>query len=526
MLPRSLARLQSPALRRSTASLRAGPSTATGQSSKSTPSQSQRPAGATAAFTSPPQNSQSSNTSGKPDFSKKQDEVDKGATPERNTEPSEAPGPGIPNPSARKGEDPAFSGKQDEFDTDASPSQNTAPQSTSPSAIDPAEAQAPKYPLPDLTQGIPSTLEYETIGSDGRKGLNLTEAAEEGDGAGSGRRGKGELPASAYISSSEKKRLRVANYLYATFAAAVVGGTVYLGRNWETEEEEVRHATDAPSGWAFGLFFNRAKARVMDKRNYFNEPAFPKLLPDVDPIFERPYTLVISMEDLLIHNPYRIAVWQLFREATLYENGEYVKDISYLNRDPSKVIMIDTNPAHVSHQPENAIILKKWEGQVGDKDLVGLIPFLEYIHTMAYTDVRKAIKSFEGTHIPTEFAKREAIARAKFQEEVAAENKKRPKVSGGGFLANALGIKPQGMMVTDPTELTAAEAFAQGKMLQDVARERGQRNFEALDREIRENGEKWLKEEAAMEEKNKEEAMKQMKSGFMGVFGGEKGGSK
>jgi mitochondrial import inner membrane translocase subunit TIM50 len=182
--------------------------------------------------------------------------------------------------------------------------------------------------------------------------------------------------------------------------------------------------------------------------------------------------------------------------------------------------MIDTKASHVKNQPENAIILKKWVGQVDDTDLVGLIPFLEYIHTMAYTDVRKAIQSFEGTHIPTEFAKREAIARAKFEEEVAAEKKKRPKHSGAGFLANALGIKPQGMMMTDPNEITPAEAFAQGKMLQDIARERGQKNYELLEKEIRENGEKWLKEEAAHEEKAKEEGMKQMKSGFMGFFGG------
>ena len=182
--------------------------------------------------------------------------------------------------------------------------------------------------------------------------------------------------------------------------------------------------------------------------------------------------------------------------------------------------MVDTKAEHVKHQPENAIILKKWEGQVGDKDLVGLIPFLEYIHTMAYQDVRKALKSFEGTHIPTEFARREAIARSKFQEEVDAEKKKRPKHSGAGFLANALGIKPSGMMVTDPNETTASEAFAQGKMLQDLARERGQKNYESLEKEIRENGEKWLKEEAAHEERAKEEGMKQMKSGFLGFFGG------
>lgn len=180
--------------------------------------------------------------------------------------------------------------------------------------------------------------------------------------------------------------------------------------------------------------------------------------------------------------------------------------------------MIDTKAAHAKKQPENAIILKPWEGNVQDKELVSLIPFLEYIHTMAYTDVRKALASFEGQHIPTEFSRREAVARQKFHEQLAEEQKKRPKHSGVGFLGKALGIKHQNMMM-DPTEQSPAEAFAQGKMLQDQARERGQKNYEMLEREIRENGEKWLKEEAALEEKAKEEATKAMKSGFSGWFG-------
>lgn len=75
-------------------------------------------------------------------------------------------------------------------------------------------------------------------------------------------------------------------------------------------------------------------------------------------------------------------------------------------------------------------------------------------------------------------------------------------------------------MMVDHNDITTAEAFAQGKMLQDVARERGQRNYEALEKEIRENGEKWLKEEAAHEKKQQEEGMKQMKTGFLGYFGG------
>jgi mitochondrial import inner membrane translocase subunit TIM50 len=181
--------------------------------------------------------------------------------------------------------------------------------------------------------------------------------------------------------------------------------------------------------------------------------------------------------------------------------------------------VLDTVKSHAKNNPENAIILKKWQGSVQDKELVSFIPFLEYIHTMAYSDVRKAIKSFDGTHIPTEFAKREAIARKKFQEQLAEEKKKAPKHSGLGFLGNALGIKHQPQMM-DPSEQTPAEAFAQGKMLQDQARERGQKNYELLDKEIRENGEKWLKEEAAAEEKAKEETMKAMKTGFTGFFGG------
>ena len=53
------------------------------------------------------------------------------------------------------------------------------------------------------------------------------------------------------------------------------------------------------------------------------------------------------------------------------------QDLSYLNRDLSKVIILDTHPEHVSAQPENAIILPKWTGQPGDKGLVAMIPFLE-----------------------------------------------------------------------------------------------------------------------------------------------------
>jgi mitochondrial import inner membrane translocase subunit TIM50 len=394
MLSRALARLvQTPRLRASPASLRIassshvwsrslaknnrpnpGQNRPLGHGKQPGSNQSSKPvaagAAATGAFTQ--QGSQASSRLGKPDFSRKQEEVSENASPERNTVPqSEGTGAGSVNATRRKGEDLAFSGKQDEFDTAASPSENTAPQSTSPSAIDPAESQAQSRPLPDLTKGIPSTWEFESAA--GRKSasspLNVTEA--EGG-------GKGELPASAYISSAERNRNKRFSYMYAFFGFAAVGGTLYLGRNWESQVLESEHP-DIPNGMTPGLMWARAKARYNDLFDYYQKPTFQKLLPDPDPLFERPYTLVLSLEDLLIKgewsrehgwrvakrpgvdyfirylslyyeiviftsqpsmmaegvikklDPYRIANWQLFREATLYEpeKNEYIKVCPY-----------------------------------------------------------------------------------------------------------------------------------------------------------------------------------------------------
>jgi import inner membrane translocase subunit TIM50 len=179
------------------------------------------------------------------------------------------------------------------------------------------------------------------------------------------------------------------------------------------------------------------------------------------------------------------------------------------------VIIIDTDPLHAERQPENAIILPKWNGDSKDKTLVTLIPFLEYIAGMGIEDVRPVLKSFEGTDIPTEFLRRQAAMREKFEKQLAEERKKRPKRNIGG-LASAFGIKR-----TDGLDAAAAE---EGKMLWDQIRERGQKQYELMEKEIRENGEKWLAEMAAEEEKMKQEQMKGMKSGFTSFFG--LGGSK
>lgn len=76
-------------------------------------------------------------------------------------------------------------------------------------------------------------------------------------------------------------------------------------------------------------------------------------------------------------DPYQYAMFRLYREATRYVDGKFVKDLSHLNRDLSKVIIMDSSPEAFGLQPENGVALKPWHGEANDKDLLSYIPFLE-----------------------------------------------------------------------------------------------------------------------------------------------------
>lgn len=248
----------------------------------------------------------------------------------------------------------------------------------------PTESE-PRPSLPDLTKGIPSTLDAELGQAKASKGkeephaqrssLNITEDPEEEvpGGSGSGR-SDGEPPREQYVSSSDRKRNAVFRYMYIILGVGVAGYALYLGRNWDTEEEEKKNP-DAPSGWGLSLFYNRVKARLGSTMSYYRDPVTTKLLPDEnpDPNLRYPFTLVLSLEDMLIHSewtrehgwrtakrpgldyflrylgsyyelvlftsqpmataeqvlrkmdPYSTIHWPLFREATLYKDGGYVK---------------------------------------------------------------------------------------------------------------------------------------------------------------------------------------------------------
>lgn len=166
--------------------------------------------------------------------------------------------------------------------------------------------------------------------------------------------------------------------------------------------------------------------------------------------------------------------------------------------------------------------MPKWKGDPSDKGLVAMIPFLEYLAMMSQTgtpiDVRTVLKSMEGKDIPVEYARREAKLREQFQRDLL-EQKKKTKSSAGGMFMKSLGLDgpKQGMVLGDQN---ISQGMNEGKMMIDMYRDFNKQNYVHLDKQIRENGEQWLKEMAEEEKKMQEAQLKDMKAGAFGWLGG------
>uniref|UniRef100_A0A7S2WSD5 Mitochondrial import inner membrane translocase subunit TIM50 n=1 Tax=Rhizochromulina marina TaxID=1034831 RepID=A0A7S2WSD5_9STRA len=89
---------------------------------------------------------------------------------------------------------------------------------------------------------------------------------------------------------------------------------------------------------------------------------------------------------------------KLFRESTTFHQGAYVKDLSHLNRDMKKVLLIDDDPLAFQFQPENAIQIKPYTDAYDRDDTVleDLIPFLAAMVNEGVTDFPAVLRNFRS----------------------------------------------------------------------------------------------------------------------------------
>lgn len=208
-----------------------------------------------------------------------------------------------------------------------------------------------------------------------------------------------------------------------------------------------------------------------DYRQMIIEPTSPKLLPDPlkEPYYQPPYTLVLELTDVLLHpewslstgwrfkkrpgidylfqqlaplyeivvftaetgltayplidsiDPQGFVMYRLFRDATRYMEGHHVKDVSCLNRDTSKVIVVDCKREAFQLQPFNGLALRKWDGNSEDRTLYDLANFLKAIALSGVDDVRSVLENYALEDDPIEAFKRRQAQLAQEEQQRLAD---------------------------------------------------------------------------------------------------------
>ena len=79
---------------------------------------------------------------------------------------------------------------------------------------------------------------------------------------------------------------------------------------------------------------------------------------------------------------------RLYREHTTYKNNNYIKDLTKLGRDLSKIIIIDNLEENYCLQPENGLNIIDFEGDESDHELNFLLEDLLQIVKEKNKDIR------------------------------------------------------------------------------------------------------------------------------------------
>jgi import inner membrane translocase subunit TIM50 len=117
---------------------------------------------------------------------------------------------------------------------------------------------------------------------------------------------------------------------------------------------------------------------------------------------------IINKIDIPLGNTIQYRVYKDYTRFDI-QTGNNVKDLSILNRDLSRVILMDPDPRHYeTTQPDNAIAMPAFEGRPGDTYLRDIVPFLETLAISGAPDVRPILKQYQGTDIPKKFSENTA----------------------------------------------------------------------------------------------------------------------
>ncbi|EDW80356.1 uncharacterized protein Dwil_GK18701 [Drosophila willistoni] len=182
------------------------------------------------------------------------------------------------------------------------------------------------------------------------------------------------------------------------------------------------------------------------------EPLPTKLLPnELEPPYIQPrYSLVLEINDVLVHpdwtyqtgwrfkkrpgvdyflqqcsKHYEICVYtseqgttafpildaldqfgfiryRLVRDATQLVDGQHIKNLNRLNRNLSRVILVDWDRKASPLHPDNTFVMSRWLGNDDDVQLFDLVAFLQLIAEHKVDDVREVLHYYRQFDDPIE----------------------------------------------------------------------------------------------------------------------------
>ena len=151
-------------------------------------------------------------------------------------------------------------------------------------------------------------------------------------------------------------------------------------------DETLVHFTDDPNDTNKGvLHFRPGLFEFLDKvSNYYELVVFTAATKEyADPILE-----AIEQNKIIFE-------YKLYREHTTIVGDDFVKDISKLGRDLSRVIIVDNMPQCFRLQKENGVFIRPFWGKDNDDcALVDLLPILVSIAKEGW-DVRKGLSCYK-----------------------------------------------------------------------------------------------------------------------------------
>ncbi|CAK1580807.1 unnamed protein product [Parnassius mnemosyne] len=255
-------------------------------------------------------------------------------------------------------------------------------------------------------------------------------------------------------SEENEKSWRRMKIGFAVFGGAmtVMGGCLVVEMGAPRRDDEGKIIEDEYSNLPIVLqYLKRTWKELTFYEKMIKEPSREKLLPDpLPPPYQPTYTLVLEFTDVLMHpdwsyqtgwrfkkrpgvdqflqavasSNYEVVIfttenvfmiwpvldkldpenkyisYRLFRDSTHFIDGVHVKNLDGLNRDLSKVIVVDWNKQAVKFHPQNSLILNKWKGNDDDTALLDLANLLQAIAMSNVTDVREVLTYYSQFNDP------------------------------------------------------------------------------------------------------------------------------